>query len=100
MPALKEIVKPSDFTRGLMGSKFQNREKEIIATNIIIISAKNDDTWFGFTFEEYGRRCHHSVTERERETLDELVADGYLDRQDGQYSVNEKFIRTLAEYLK
>lgn len=100
MPSLKAIVKPSDFTTGLMGSKFQNREREVIAGNIIIISKKNNDTWFAFTFEDYGAHCGHKVTEGERTVLNKFVADGYLDLQDEHYSVNEKFVRTLAEYLR
>ncbi len=100
MPSLQAIVKPSDFTTRLMDSKFQNREREVIAGNIIIISKQNNDAWFPFTFEDYRQRCGHKVTESERTILDGFVAEGYLDFKDDHYSVNEKFIRTLAEYLK
>jgi hypothetical protein len=100
MPCLKEIVKPSDFTRGLIGSQFQNREREIIAGNIIVISTKNNDTWFDFSYDDYCAHCGHEVTEAERQILDGFVREGYLGFQDGKYSVNEKFIKTLAEYIK
>ena len=100
MPNFKEIVKPSDFTTGLIGSEFQNREREIIAGNIIIISQKNNNAWFDFSCADYRAHCGHEVTENERQILDGFVEDGYLDFRDGRYSVNEKFIKTLAKYIK
>jgi hypothetical protein len=55
---LIDTVKPSDIniSNDLMGSNFNKYEKEIIAKNIIIISKKNKNKWFEFSFKEYKKR--------------------------------------------
>jgi len=103
MPKFKEQIKPSDFNvaSGLMGSELANMEKEIVARNIIVISEKNGDQWCDFTFEDYKTHCAPRTSfSGEEEILDDLVKDGVINRKRGVYSVNERFFRTLAKFIK
>jgi|SRR5579872_1080554 len=96
----KTLVKPSDMQTGLLGSNFQKREKELIAGDIIVISQKNGDTWFDFSFDDYRKYCGHIVTEKEHSVLNALAMDDeVLDLKGERYSVNENFFRTLAKFI-
>ena len=102
MPSFIDIVKPSDFlTTRLTGSQLRNDEKEVVAGNIIIFFQRNGDSWFDFSFEEYCAFCGNTaVTRAEKSILDLFVTTRLLDFRAGKYSVNEKFIRKLADFIK
>jgi hypothetical protein len=101
---LKETVKPSDFiiNGDLMGSMLRKSEKETIARNIIVISLKNGDGWFDFTFADYKAHCApRTYFSGEESYLNELVAENkILDKNGDVYSVNENFFRVLAQFIK
>jgi len=98
----KENTNPNDFKVGdhLWDSPFQNNEKETIARNIIIISQRNENKWLDFTWEEYQKKSKHNVSAFEKDILDGFVNQGLLKCENGVYSVEEKFIRTLAQFIK
>lgn len=100
---LKGIVKPTDFKvwGGFLGSNLQNREKETVVRNIVIISRENDNRWFDFTFARY-KLCCAPRTDfgGEEAILDALVSeDKILDKNGDTYSVNERFFRALATFI-
>lgn len=97
----KDNIKPNDFKVGdhLWNSPFQNSEKETIARNIILISKWNGNNWLDFTWDEYQKMCKHNVTISEKGVLDGFVSQGLLACKNGVYSVEESFIRTLAQFI-
>jgi hypothetical protein len=99
---MKETVKPSDFEteEHMFNSPFQNTEKEIVARNLILLSKWNDDKWLDFTWEEYREKCEHRVTDGEHSVLNKFVQEGLLSRENGKYSIQDKFIKTLAQFIK
>ena len=97
-----ETIMPEDFDvkDHLWDSPFQNCEKETIARNLILLSKWNGNKWLSFTWEEYQEKCKHSVGYSEKGVLDGFVSDGLMKCEDGVYSIQDKFIVTLAQYVK
>ncbi len=102
--SLKDQVKPSGFNikSHLIGSNLNKSEKETVARNVIVISLRNGDAWFDFTFEDYMDACGRDRSfAGEEACLNDLVhEDGVLTKTGNVYSVNEKFFRTLAKFIK
>lgn len=94
-------VKPGDLdiSNGLMGSPFGKSELETITCNVILISRWRGG-WFVFNWETYKRLCKHRVTDSEKDVLDELVAWGVLEFDEGKYYPTDKLITTLEEFIK
>ena len=93
--------KPSDIdiSSRLCGSDFNKSELETIASNIIIISKGAGDKWAEFSWEEYKKLCNHQVTDEEGLVLLEMVERGYLDFEEGRFSVNLRFLRIISAFL-
>jgi hypothetical protein len=102
--SLKGQPKPSDFNirSHLVGSPLNKCEKEIVARNIIVISLQNNDTWFDFTFDDYKAHCAPRIDfNGEEACLDALAQEnGILDKKGTIYSVNAKFFKVLAKFIK
>ena len=88
-----EINTKEDFWKSL----WRNSEKETIARNIVIIMKKG---WKKFTWDEYKKKCGHSVTIAERDVLDDFVEEGYLDKTGDHYMTNNLFYAALEPYRK
>jgi len=110
-------LKPSDFdlTGDFMGSKFRNRETEIIARNIVVISLMmSPHAWTPFTWEKYCELCNRECSPVERGILEALVhggkpalyatkilEPGYLEKNDAdEYFVTEKFLSAISQFTK
>lgn len=101
MGKLTAAVKPSDIKidKDFMDT-FGDNDIEVIARNIVIISKKNGDQWQPFTFDDYVRLCSHGSACNEQGMLNVMAQKGFLQLQDGKYSVCDVFIGRLAAYLK
>ncbi|MFC1598517.1 hypothetical protein ACFL2U_00695 [Patescibacteria group bacterium] len=97
----KQEVRPKDINAsgGFFSTVWQNNEKETIARNIVLISQWNGNQWLDFTWETYKDKCEHNVTIAEKSVLDALAREGYLTCTGGVYSVQDKFIEALKEYV-
>lgn len=98
----KEKISPQDFEtkERFWDSPFQNSEKEIVARNVVLISKKNNNQWFAFTWEEYCERCYHTPTWEEKSILDWFVSQGLMTCEDGAFEITDEFIFTLQNFLK
>ena len=97
---LLENVKPDNFNlkRGFMDS-LGKHELEVVARNVVVISANNGNSWFPFTFAKYKELCQRECTGEEA-CLEELARRKLLTKKRNQFSVNENFIRELAKFIK
>lgn len=95
------IFKPDEVNikNGLFGSSFNRREFEIIACNIVIISVSSGNKWITFSEEDYKEMCNHNVTPFEIILLNEMADRGFLDVNDGKFSINLKFTEVLSEFV-
>ena len=59
-----KIFKPNEvnINTGLFGSKFNRREFETIALNIVLISMNSENQWIDFSKKDYQEMCNHNVT--------------------------------------
>ncbi len=95
------IFKPDEVNikNGLFGSSFNKREFETIAFNIVLISVNSGNQWINFSEEDYQEMCSHDVTPFELMLLNEMADRGFLDLNDGKFSVNLKFLGLLSEFV-
>lgn len=95
------IFKPDEVNirNGLFGSSFNKREFEIIARNIIVISVNSGNKWIDFSEEDYQKMCKHDVSTLELMMLNEMANKGFLDLNDGRFSVNLKFLGVMQEFV-
>lgn len=93
-------IKPSDVTKELFGSPWQNCEKETIASNICKLSRfKNGDDWKPFTWDDYVSFCSHDVTSYEHDVLDGFADTGYLEKDAaGTYRFTRKILGVYMQY--
>ena len=94
------LFRPSEVSKPLWDTPWQNSERETIATNILKLSRHgNGDQWKPFTWEEYVEYCAHDVTEAERRILDDFVETGYLSKdQSGKYHFENRIIGVYMMY--
>jgi len=95
-------VKPSqiDVSREFFGTSLRNREKEVVARNIVVLAERKGDKWQPFTLAEYDDDCAHDVTKSEHAVIERMATDGYLSCGAGTYTVQDKFIAALEEYVR
>jgi uncharacterized protein YodC (DUF2158 family) len=100
----KMLTKPSDFKGELFGTVWNNREKEIVAGNILLYAQKHGDSWFTshFTWDDYTSFCNHQVSNDEKTILDDFVKDGYLvkDNSTNTYWFTVKIVAVFILTLK
>ena len=96
----KDSVDPDDIIVLGYSLPFGDREKEDVAKKIIMISSWNAG-WFSFTWEQYKEKCGViAVCISEKTTLNILVAQGYLSKKGGIYSVKDEFIQFLGNFVR
>lgn len=104
---LKKVVKPEHFDISSMLDNdkavfHEDWRRRFIAANIIAILHHHfDNEWKKFTLEFY--MDHHPLPCKlndEGALLEELVEDGWLDRDGDFYEVNEVFIRKFASFIR
>lgn len=97
---MPEMIKPSDVTKGLWDTPWQNSERETIATNILKLARhRNGDEWKSFTWQDYVDFCSHRPTPAEERILEEFVKTGYLSKDaDGAYQFERKIIGLYMQY--
>ncbi len=112
--AITSTIIPAQ-TKGvsLMGSRWRNSETEVVASNILFVQRKiNNDKWTPFSWEDYQKHCTHTPGRAEREVLDALTEGGkpvwntscclnggYLQKENGIYSVTDKFLDVIQEQM-
>lgn len=95
-----ENVAPVDIdTSDHFWDTFATSEKETIARNIVLI-AKKENSWKGFSWEAYKSACSHRVTSSEKAVLDQLVREGYLSFDGEMYKPKDRFVQVLHKYIK
>ena len=90
-------IKPSDVTKPLGDTPWQNCERDTVATNILKLSHfRNGNEWKPFTWKDYVKFCSHKPSWEEKAILDEFAETGYLAKDaDGTYSFTLKIIEEV-----
>ena len=102
---LVKSCKPSDInvSNSLVGSGFNKSELEGNATLFIEVCKKNGDEWLELTPQEYAslRQAQGSNIQDGLATiiLKDFVSRGYMNENDGKYSINNKFIGVVASFI-
>lgn len=96
----KKKIKPSDVTKMIFDTVWENSEKETVATNILELARdQKGDEWKPFTWEDYVAYCSHEVDDDEEEVLDEFVSTGYLSKDtSGAYHFKQKILGVYRKY--
>jgi hypothetical protein len=96
---MPDQIKPSEVKKPLMGTPWQNSERETVATNILKLSRfKNGDSWKPFSWADYVSFCSHEPIREERDILDEFAEEGYLKKDSDTYSFTKKIIDIYVQY--
>lgn len=93
------IIKPSDVTKRLVGTVWQNREKEIVAINILKLAQHQlGDDWKPFTWEDYASFCSHPPSYKEEVIIEEFAETGYLSKDCMTYNFTRKLVGVYMQY--
>ena len=95
-------IRPSDVTRELMNTVWQDGRHEIVAENILMLSRSgNGDSWEPFTWKDYVEFSSHFPSHGEYAILNEFANTGYLEKgDDGTYSFTQKLIEVYMRYTE
>jgi len=86
--------------RQFVGTCLRSSELEEKARAIVIMAQASGDVWHSFTVEEYAAFWKCAANADLVSNLDELVSFGVLDKNNGFYAVNDKFIQMLEDWIK
>jgi len=98
----KSNIGPNDFIidDSFWKNAYLRDSRQNIAMNIVLLSKWNNGKWLSFTWEDYKEKNRRDVSPFERVILDDLVNLGLLNCENGVYSVQDKLIISLADFIK
>lgn len=91
-------IRPSDVKRPVLNKAFGHANVQMVAARILLlVRYQKGDTWDSFTWREYLRFCSHNPGTKEKGYLDELVAAGFLIKEENDtYHFTPKALKAYA----
>ena len=103
---LVSAVKPSDIdlSNRLIGSGFGKSEDENNAALFVFVCKENGDEWLNISPEEYLtlrlKQGANPTLKLVQSILKDFSESGYMTEDQGKYSITDKFIGAVSNYIK